>query len=362
MIAEPGKEAEARSGLRDFAPQVSLGLAFLSLGLLALSPRRYAALAQEDGPIEWATFFAFGIAAVFGGLALFRSKSRPWLVRLALGGLSAFCVFVAGEELSWGQRVFGFRPPDVFLEHNFQQEANLHNFLKKILDTRWVVAFIAIVYGGVLPWLSGDRFRWLDGVRPSRRWVPWFLVIGAAEVFYPFDLIGESAELCLGLVFLADLSERLSPSWPKVVAGHAAAVFLGVITTPLLDGVIEGRGQALVPLAQKELEALAVDIASNVKSKLEKKREVHKRVFTARRSGYFRIPKGGAFFALPVDEDARARRRFYLDPWQQPYWIYILKDDAESRRFVYSFGPNRRRDLDPPSTQASGDDLMVEIR
>jgi hypothetical protein len=41
-------------------------------------------------------------------------------------GMSALLVFLFGEEISWGQYIFGFEPPAVMEEINAQQELNLH--------------------------------------------------------------------------------------------------------------------------------------------------------------------------------------------------------------------------------------------
>ena len=43
-------------------------------------------------------------------------------------------VFVAGEEISWGQRIIGFATPDYLLDINIQEELNLHNIRTKYTD------------------------------------------------------------------------------------------------------------------------------------------------------------------------------------------------------------------------------------
>ena len=42
-----------------------------------------------------------------------------------LGGMAT--VFAAGEEISWGQRIFGFATPDFLMPLNVSQEFNVHN-------------------------------------------------------------------------------------------------------------------------------------------------------------------------------------------------------------------------------------------
>jgi hypothetical protein len=41
--------------------------------------------------------------------------------------LSVACLFIAGEEVSWGQHHLGFEPPSSITSNNFQGEFNLHN-------------------------------------------------------------------------------------------------------------------------------------------------------------------------------------------------------------------------------------------
>ncbi|MDH3405125.1 MAG: hypothetical protein OEP45_16010, partial [Acidobacteriota bacterium] len=46
---------------------------------------------------------------------------------------------------------------------------------------------------------------------------------------------------------------------------------------------------------------------------------------------------------LGLPED---RARFFMDPWNAPYWLRDRCDKKTGRRaiFFYSFGPNRKRD------------------
>lgn len=86
--------------------------------------------AVEDGPIEWATAAALLAAAGVSAWTAWRPAPGTSRLRTVLWlGLAAFCLFAAGEEISWGQRVLGFSSPEFFLEHNAQRETNLHNMV-----------------------------------------------------------------------------------------------------------------------------------------------------------------------------------------------------------------------------------------
>lgn len=87
----------------------------------------------EDGPLEYATAVFFLVACSlfaatyhFAGKAADRlqSQAQRRIFFLLLAILMLVC---AGEELSWGQRIFHWKTP-VAIEHlNAQGETNLHN-------------------------------------------------------------------------------------------------------------------------------------------------------------------------------------------------------------------------------------------
>ncbi|MFC1462588.1 hypothetical protein ACFLQU_03175 [Verrucomicrobiota bacterium] len=54
-----------------------------------------------------------------------RGKDNLNALAYALFGL--LCIFIAMEEISWGQRILDFNTPDPFRKQNIQNEFNLHN-------------------------------------------------------------------------------------------------------------------------------------------------------------------------------------------------------------------------------------------
>ncbi|GEO06226.1 hypothetical protein AAE02nite_38900 [Adhaeribacter aerolatus] len=84
----------------------------------------------EDGFIEWMTLLPLTVMMVISGLRLaklFRLR-RP-LFLSALAGIILVCVFLIGEELSWGQRFLGLESSEFFKSNNSQKETNLHNLV-----------------------------------------------------------------------------------------------------------------------------------------------------------------------------------------------------------------------------------------
>ncbi len=82
----------------------------------------------ETGLVENLTVLVLG-AGVFWGCRAYSAASvremaplRAWLILL-----SCSCVYFAGEELSWGQHLVGWRTPALWEQINDQQETNLHN-------------------------------------------------------------------------------------------------------------------------------------------------------------------------------------------------------------------------------------------
>ena len=139
------------SGKRALAANVLL-LGFLGAfaWLEASYPDLYYRSVQEDQALEWASFWSFFVAGGVFAVAAWRQHRRVGALPWFLVGLALFCVFVAMEEISWGQRVFGHRPPDYFLAENYQQELNLHNLAST--DLRLLVfRGIILGYGVFLP-------------------------------------------------------------------------------------------------------------------------------------------------------------------------------------------------------------------
>ena len=118
-------------------------------------------LSDEDGLLEWIQALAFLIAAVCSAATVWTLFGRARKVAALLFGLFGLAlVFALGEELAWGQRLFGFETPDELARVNEKQELSLHNVTW--LTDWFTLAKLAIgVYGAcgalALAWL---RRRW----------------------------------------------------------------------------------------------------------------------------------------------------------------------------------------------------------
>jgi hypothetical protein len=330
--------------------------------LAAIDERTWASVAQEDGTIEWATFVAFAMAA--GWLVVVVRKISPsWWYQGACFLLAAFCLVVAAEEISWGQRLFGFKPPEVFLERNFQQEMNIHNVLMNerglgfALESKHLV--MAIVLGFCVAWpllVRTKRFETFAPLAPPFALAPLGLGVFAAEVTYAVELTGEGAELIAGLIFLASALVAVRPRPRTVVVWLAAPLVVGLLLSQVMTRIMFGSDEEGTRIAAAELALLEQDVIAGATDKLLDK-NVHKRVYTSTRDGYLRLA-GGAF--LEGQELRRDRRGYFLDPWNNPYWVHYNKKSRTGA--LYSFGPNRRRDVAIRDRDSDpGDDILIRF-
>ncbi len=88
----------------------------------------YRFVTAEDSVLEWPQFFvilaASPVLAVLARL-LWAGGDRGRGVLFGVLALGAFVV--AGEEISWGQRLLDFATPAALIDINHQGEANIHN-------------------------------------------------------------------------------------------------------------------------------------------------------------------------------------------------------------------------------------------
>jgi len=115
---------------------------------------------HEDGPVENATAIAYFISFIFS-LAIAKSfKERPIFFALFLI-LALGLLFIALEEISWGQRIFNFETPD-WIPENLQEEANIHNRVV-LFGSDLVIFSILNVFGSftwfVLPKIHNNIFK-----------------------------------------------------------------------------------------------------------------------------------------------------------------------------------------------------------
>lgn len=141
-----------------------LGYAFLaiififSLYLGFINPEYFDnTFAAEDKTVESGTaimLLCVSLLCFFRLFTISKGKSLTWKIGVLLFALLFF--FGAGEEISWGQRIFGIESGDYFLQNNAQKETNLHNLvvggkkINKIIFSQLLMVAM-VVYLLVLP-------------------------------------------------------------------------------------------------------------------------------------------------------------------------------------------------------------------
>jgi hypothetical protein len=366
-----GSEAAARPGVEPELPTLFHALIMASLVLMVLLFRYsydfYAIISQEDHIVEWATV-AFYLPAAF--LYLRHGLRRRRAFDLLIG---LYCLFVAGEEFSWGQRLLGFKPPKLFLEENVQQEVSIHNFFgPSVHDTVFVAAVLG--YGVLLPLLMrrARTRRLLERVGatpPPARFAPWCVFLCLLYVWYPYHLSSEWIETIVAALFLAGgrllASERLTPK--AILVGAALALALSAGLTEVSNAQVRKGDPERAACARAEVANLLSDIVEGGAAKdglRGVEGSLHRRVWIAVEHGYLDGGKLGRFGATRCEgvaaQGIETRHQFATDPWGLSYWLYTERlDDGRQRLTVYSFGPNRRRDSDegaPGGDGTAGDD------
>jgi len=149
-----------------FILYLTFGLLVFGIVMARLDPFWFEfTYVKEDGFIEWMTVLPLLLMAVIS-IRRFRYLApvrRPWfLVSLLL--FTGLCIFAAGEELSWGQRLFNWESTDFFKYNNAQKETNLHNLvlwgksINLLVFSRFLMVLL-IFYLLVLPFLYNRHLK-----------------------------------------------------------------------------------------------------------------------------------------------------------------------------------------------------------
>jgi len=201
------------------------------------APLLYICLVAEDHFGEYATAASLLLSAALLATAAFRRGPRLRRWWLACACLAA--LLIAGEELSWGQRLLGFRTPDAFSGVNTQEEFNVHN-LSRLEDMKlhaaagyavlaWVGFSVAIALAG--PAVRDRLDRTGFPLLPMRLVAPVSLFPFFCH-FSPFSHIdnAEVWELALGIAMLCWAADQVPwrevRLWPRPLPSSVAAVAL----------------------------------------------------------------------------------------------------------------------------------------
>lgn len=164
---------------------------------------------EEDGVFETATAVVLLICVGFlivAGVQRAWPKNRP--LACSMFFMALVCIFLFLEEISWGQRIFGWETPDHLGEINKQSETNLHNIFSGY--NQFIRLCIALLISSAL--IGRQTFMgWLDRLRLAPLMPP-----HAAIYFVPFliyahtyDELFEEVVVVFLAVYAVNLYRRL---------------------------------------------------------------------------------------------------------------------------------------------------------
>jgi len=178
----------------------------------------YRNVVRED---QWAEY-ATALVLLYGSLIISRRLFIRWKairfpekLGFVLMALAMFAGF--GEEISWGQRIFNLQSPDFFINHNLQNETNIHNL--KIFDIKlnqWLFTYgmlmVFLIYFSLPYWIEKHRFIRKIISRyglyiPKRSHSLVFLLATLLIHTYPVPKVSELWELSFAITMLIVIIE-----------------------------------------------------------------------------------------------------------------------------------------------------------
>lgn len=168
---------------------------------------------KEDGFAEYGTAFLLFCSAILLIYRFFKlHKFKKGLWKVGILAMALVFLFGAGEEISWGQRIFNVESSDYFIENNAQGETNLHNIVvdgkkvNKIIFSQ-LLTIVLVIYLIIAPFL----YRKVESIKklantfavPIVKWhhTIAFLIATVTLVFMGSDRKWELYELAFGVIF-----------------------------------------------------------------------------------------------------------------------------------------------------------------
>ncbi|MBL8089427.1 MAG: hypothetical protein KF758_11740 [Anaerolineales bacterium] len=154
-------------------------LSYLTLGLDRTLARFFF---TEDGFFEYVgalSLFAASAVMFIVFARAYRTRATTgihWIKIIVYLGIAVLFFFGAGEEISWGQRIFHIETPEALEEVNEQQELNVHNlvfFDYYLMDSDDLFNIFWMTVVVLIPALAlvSKRFKnWAENLIPIAPW------------------------------------------------------------------------------------------------------------------------------------------------------------------------------------------------
>ena len=138
-------------------------------------------LRSEDGPLEWIQFIEYAVSSFLSLMVFFKQKKKKEINSIIWLLIAIFCFLIAGEEISWGERLTGVGLNWVS-NVNVQGETNFHNlpfFHNYLLDPAFEISCI------FLGWIGWKKFKNINAF-PNKKYSLFFLFV--ALFYFYFDI------------------------------------------------------------------------------------------------------------------------------------------------------------------------------
>ena len=144
---------------------------------------------REDSVIEWLEFifdfFAFAVSLSIS-ITYYRRNSILFCLMYMVLALGLF--FIAGEEISWGQRIYHLHTPAFWGKYNYQNEITIHN-LKVLGHTISYLYVIVGFYGAFARFIIPKKIKVKYGsvvnlFIPDYYLFFYFFVVGFLYLYY----------------------------------------------------------------------------------------------------------------------------------------------------------------------------------
>ncbi len=209
--------------------------------LLMFFPSALAVFLREDSIAETlGAFFLFLTAPMlfYSAYVLNRQddchgrKDQIRMILFILAGLAFF--WAAGEEISWGQRIFGLATPESLIEVNQQKEINLHNLNTRFFNNGLETIILLVIIVPAICKMAGKE-QLFGVVLPSYSVIMSFQLI-SCYVTYSYiksqDYLSYLVLLCFLILFFR------SKDWEKleqVLLSFSLVIFMAFVNVSLRD-------------------------------------------------------------------------------------------------------------------------------
>lgn len=191
-----------------------------------INPVFGATLLEEDRTVENITALALLLAAFYMAYQAFRNiQTKNYFMGLMQLLLMLVFIFMGGEEISWGQRIFNWQTTGFFKADNLQNETNFHNLkIDGVKLNKVIFTYAFMVIGGFVFLIAPFLYKKQAGFRN------FINKFGATLPRYIHTLF-----LIIGLLFVLLISN--SRKW-ELWECNAAIIILWMVMQPLNKDVI----------------------------------------------------------------------------------------------------------------------------